>query len=298
MPAEVTRLSPEWDWLIVLYFFVGGIAAGAYFSGAMLELFGHVDDRPAVRVAHYLTFPLLAISGILLIVDLEHPERFFHMLVQSSRMPLPMFKWWSPMSLGSWALLAFSGVAFLSFLDAVAEDKTGRAFLHRGQVGRVWAVLGSILGFFFASYTGVLLATTNYPVWADSPWVGVLFLASAASTGLATMALLLRLRPRATAGTREKLVEADAYAMGMELVLIVAFVVTLGAMAAPFVSNAAGALLLWGGVVLLGLLVPLGLHLRPRLLGPSALVVASLLTLGGGLILRYVVIMVPQAVFS
>lgn len=82
------------------------------------------------------------------------------------------------------------------------------------------------------------------------------------------------------------------------MVLIVAFVVTLGAMAAPFVSNAAGAQLLWGGVVLLGLLVPLGLHLRPRFLGPSALVVASLLTLGGGLILRYVVIMVPQAVFG
>ncbi|HYY88752.1 MAG TPA: NrfD/PsrC family molybdoenzyme membrane anchor subunit, partial [Chloroflexota bacterium] len=63
MPGEFARPEPEWTWLIVLYFFLGGIAAGAYFMGALLELFGQPADRPAVRITHWLAFPLLAICG-------------------------------------------------------------------------------------------------------------------------------------------------------------------------------------------------------------------------------------------
>ena len=296
MPYDLN--NPHWAWYIVLYFFFGGIAAGAYFSGALLELVGEAQDRAAVRIAHLITFPLLALCGILLIVDLNRPERFWHMIIQSER-GLPMFKWWSPMSLGSWALLVFSGMAFLSFVDALVEQNRGRAFLHRGLLGTIWALVGSAIGFFFASYTGVLLGATNFPVWGTSPWIGALFMVSAASTGLATMLLLLTFRRRSPVGTRHKLAEADNYARILELVLIFVFVASLGALAFPFVSNPQGAILLWGGVVVLGLLVPLVLDLLPRTRGAlSTAIVACVLTLLGGLILRYVVVMVPQAVFS
>ena len=296
MPHDLN--SPEWAWLVVLYFFFGGIAAGAYFSAALLELVGEAQDRAAVRVAHLITFPLLALCGILLIVDLHRPERFWHMIVQSERF-LPMFKWWSPMSIGSWALLLFSGMAFLSFVDALVERSRGRAFLHRGTLGTIWAVLGSIVGFFFAGYTGVLLGTNSFPVWGDSPWIGALFMASAASTGLAALVLALSMRSRAPLGTRHKLEEADNYARLIELVLVLVFVASLGALAFPFISNPAGAILLWGGVVVLGLLVPLGLHFLPGMRGRAGgALVAGLLTLLGGLILRYVVVMIPQGIFS
>lgn len=298
-PAHVGE--PEWAWLIVFYFFFGGIAAGAYFSAALLELFGEPHDRPAMRVAHFVAFPLLALCGILLIVDLAHPERFWHMLVQSER-GLPMFKLWSPMSVGSWALLIFSGMAFLSFVDALSEQTRGQTILHRGTLGKVWAVVGSLLGFYFASYTGVLLSTTNFPVWTNSSWIGALFLASGASTGLATMTLLLLLRRRYPAGTLEKLEEADTYAMLTELALIVVFVATLaltvGAVAAPFITNPAGAVLLWGGVVVLGLLVPLGLRFFGRRASLATAAVSALLVLAGGFLLRYVVVMVPQGIFG
>src|SRR5919198_3685535 len=296
-PDVFRENTPEWGWLIVAYFFLGGVAAGAYFSGALLELFGDPDDRPAIRVAHWLAFPLLAVCGILLILDLHRPERFFHMLIQSEQPPLPMFKWWSPMSIGSWALLLFSAVAFVSFLDAFAETSGRRAYVHRGLFGVLWALLGMLLGFFFASYTGVLLATTNFPVWADSPWIPVLFLASAVSTGLATLLLLFPLTRGRPLPTWHKLENADRYAMGIELLLVLVFVATLGVLALPFATTIPGALWLWGGVVLIGLLVPLALHLRPRLPGAGPAVVASVLSLVGGLILRYVVVMVPQGLF-
>ncbi len=297
MPDVVRLNSPEWAWFIVLYFFLGGIAAGAYFSGALLELFGEPADRAAIRIAHWIAFPLLAISGILLIVDLGHPERFFHMLVQSENLPALTFKWWSPMSIGSWALLLFSGLAFVSFVDAIVEARRGQPIVHRGLFGRIWAMAGSAVGFFFAAYTGVLLATGNGTVWADSPWVAALFLASATSTGIAAMLLFLVLGRRYPLGTRHKLEEADRYAMVLELILIAVFVVSLGALAAPYVLSGAGAIWLWLGVVIVGLLVPLVLHLRPSILGSSTSILATILTLVGGLILRYVVVMVPQGLF-
>jgi protein NrfD len=295
MPGEFARPEPEWTWLIVLYFFVGGIAAGSYFMGSLLDLFGQPSDRPAVRITHWLAFPLLAVCGILLIADLGRPERFFHMLFQSARPPLLAFKAWSPMSLGSWALLAFSGVAFFSFLDAVFETTQGRHFLHRGLLGKLWSLLGLGLAAFFASYTGVLLATSNLAIWGDSPLIGALFMVSAVSTGLALTALLLITRRRYSLGSREKLEEADRYAMALELILIVAFVGSLGA--SVYLSSLAGALWLWGGVVVIGLLAPLALHLFPRVFGSTTHVLAPILTLIGGLILRYVVVMVPQGIF-
>jgi formate-dependent nitrite reductase membrane component NrfD len=288
--------DPEWGWWIVLYFFFGGIAAGAYFSAALLELVGEPQDRAAIRVAHLITFPLLAICGILLTVDLHRPERFWHMIVQSERI-VPMFKWWSPISIGTWALLLFSAIAFLSFVDALLEQGRGRAVLHRGALGVVWALIGSLIGFFFASYTGVVLGNSNFPVWRDSPWIGALFMVSAASTGVAATLLVLLMRRPRPLGTRHKLEEVDNYARLLELVLIVVFVATLGSFAFPFVRNPLGAVLLWGGVVLLGILVPLGLHFL-RGLGTTRVVVAGLLTLLGGLLLRYVVVMVPQSVFG
>jgi formate-dependent nitrite reductase membrane component NrfD len=298
MPPDVFRdNTPEWGWYIVAYFFLGGIAAGAYFSGALLELFGDPSDRPAIRVAHLLAFPILAVCGILLILDLHRPERFFHMLVQSERPPLPMFKWWSPMSIGSWALLLFSAIAFVSFVDAVRDVSGRRPFVHRGVLGVLWALLGSAAGFFFASYTGVLLATTNYPVWSDSPWVAVLFLASATSTGLAALLLLVPLTGSRAVETWHKLEAADRYAMVLELLLIFVFVATLGVLALPFATSLPGLIWLWVGVVLVGLLVPLALHLRPRLPGAGPAVIASLLSLVGGFILRYVVVMLPQGLF-
>ena len=38
--------DPEWGWWITFYFFLGGIAAGAYFLATLIELFGQEVDRP------------------------------------------------------------------------------------------------------------------------------------------------------------------------------------------------------------------------------------------------------------
>ena len=50
---------PDWGWLIVCYFFLGGIAGGGYVLAALIDLFGAADDRPLARLGYYIAFPLV-----------------------------------------------------------------------------------------------------------------------------------------------------------------------------------------------------------------------------------------------
>lgn len=73
--------DPHWGWWIVFYFYLGGIAAGAYFMATLIDLVGADSDRPLARTGYYLAAPLVAICGVLLILDLNYPARFWHMLL-------------------------------------------------------------------------------------------------------------------------------------------------------------------------------------------------------------------------
>jgi len=106
--------APHWSWLVIIYFFLGGIAGGCYFVAALIDLFGRASDRPLARLAYRIALPAVAVCGILLIVDLGRPERFWHMLLQSGTWR-PMFKSYSPMSFGAFFLLSFFFFSFLSF---------------------------------------------------------------------------------------------------------------------------------------------------------------------------------------
>lgn len=295
-PSTLFTAAPEWQWLIVLYFFLGGIAGGAYFLAMLIELFGDPLDRPLARLGYLVAFPVTVVCGVLLIVDLHRPLRFWHMLLQSETLR-PMLKLWSPMSLGSWALLLFGGVAFLSFLAALADDGRGRwprlAMLRPpGVLGTLVALTGGLLGFFVAGYTGVLLTTTNRPIWADTSLLGVLFLVSGASTAAALLALLGRRRASRTG--LHALERFDSVMLVLELLALIALVVSLGGMARVWLG-AWGALLVLG-VVGLGILVPLALYRRSLHAGGLSGAAAAVLVLVGGFLLRVVIILSSEGV--
>ena len=109
-------------------FFFGGLAGGCYFLAALIDLFGRPEDRPLARLGYYIAFPCVLLSGLLLTLDLTRPLRFWHMLIESNTFQ-PMFKYWSPMSVGSWALLIF-GIFTLRIFSGSARrrqpSRTGR----------------------------------------------------------------------------------------------------------------------------------------------------------------------------
>src|SRR5262249_30091580 len=143
-------------------------------------------------------------------------------------------------------------------------------------------------GLFLAGYTGILLSVSNQPIWSDTWALGGLFLASGLSVAAATLALAARAADSG-ASSEAKLARADFFFTLLELVLLVVFFMTLGAMASRFLEPRW--VLLWV-LVGLGIVAPLALRLsRSRGIGG---VVTAALVLVGGLALRVVVIFGAQ----
>ena len=287
MSSTFFTASPHWRWLILAYFFLGGLAGGSYFLATLLDLFGKGRDRRLVHLGYLIAFPLVCVCGVLLTVDLGRPERFWHMLVQSETFH-PILKVYSPMSTGAWALLAFGGCAFLSFVAVLAE----RGWLDRpllrqlsppAFVGRLVTVIGALLGFYVAGYTGVLLAVTNRPIWADTTLLGLTFLISAASTSAALL-ILLGSWGGASAESIDALERFDASVLVIEAAVIAVLIASLGRLAMVWLN---GWGLLLAVMVLGGIALPLYMRLRSR--GPRRAIGPALVLLGG-LFLRAVII--------
>jgi formate-dependent nitrite reductase membrane component NrfD len=194
--------DPDWTWYILFYFFLAGLSGGSYALGALLRLAGKPVDEPAARLGFYVAFPALLGCPVLLTLDLGRPERFWHMLVDTTPGQLgPVFKYWSPMSVGAWALVAFGLFATMSFVDTLVRDgklrrgpAVGLTRPLRSGFGAVWTLVGGLLGLFIAGYTGVLLAVSNQPVWSDTWALGGLFLASGLSGSAALVGWLVHRR--------------------------------------------------------------------------------------------------------
>src|SRR5438477_3497654 len=296
MPNEYFVAPPNWEWYILLYFFFAGLAGGAFVIGTMLRLWGNAADWVTSRIAFLISLPLLLICPILLTLDLGKPLDFWHMLFNAGT-GAPVFKTWSPMSLGAWALLVFGFFAFVMFLVALGEGGyvRSRALSRVGRLptnvfGIVFMVIGAILGLFVAAYTGVLLAVSNQPVWSDTWTLGGLFLASGLSGAAASILLLNRRRDAAV--TDGKLMEADRYFIILELVLIALFLITLGGLVSKVLGG--GWIILWL-IVLIGTLVPLVAEWRPRMVRQVPPVLVPVLVLVGVLALRAVIIFSAQA---
>ncbi len=271
--------APHWEMMIVWYFFLGGIAGGSYFTAAIADNFGGARDRAVARAGYLLSLPLVAACGVLLIADLGVPARFLNMLAT--------FKFWDPMSIGAWAVGVFGAFSFVSSALSLSSSESMAA------LRRKVSLVGIFFGFFLASYTGVLLSNSAMPFWSDTRLMGALFLASGASTGIAAITLVLFLTGQSSGEGWGKLKHADRYSMIFELVLLVALVAALGAAAKPLLSGHY-APMFWGGLVGLGLVLPLVLDFvgsRARALGA----LAAALVLIGGFVLRYVVLMSIQA---
>jgi formate-dependent nitrite reductase membrane component NrfD len=281
--------SPDWRWLIVGYFFIGGLAGGCYFLAALLDLAGSSRDRALARLGYLAAFPAVVVCGILLTLDLGRPERFWHMLVQSNT-GRPMFKPYSPMSIGAWALLVFGAFSLLSFLAALRELgwlswRWPARLRPPGVAGALVALGGGLAGLFLSGYTGVLLAVTNRPIWADTTLLGASFVVSSASTSTALLTLLgPGWAPRAQL---DRLVRFGTVLLALELAALVALVASLGPLARAWLT-AWGALLVVG-VVVAGILVPLILHRRPR--RAAGVAVGALLVLAGGSLFRTVIVL-------
>jgi formate-dependent nitrite reductase membrane component NrfD len=296
-PAEHFASPPQWEWWILGYFFFGGIAGGSYALGTLLRFAGDPRDERAARLAFIASFIALIPCPIFLTIDLGQPLLFWHMLVDTSPGGGLAFRPDSPMSLGSWALLAFGLFSFVSFLGAIAEGgrfraTSGIARILRGGVGLVWNAIGTVFGLFICAYTGVLLAVSNQAVWSDAGWaLAGMFLASALAGSTALLLLIARSRRDVDADTDVRLETADRYFVILETILIIVFLITLAI--AGTIGKVLGVWIVLWLVVIIGLAAPL-VMVRAGVARRWPPVAAPLLALLGVLALRALVIFSAQ----
>src|SRR5207237_4317140 len=108
---------PTWNNEVAVYFFFGGISAGAALIGSLADVFGGERRKELARTANYVAFVALLPCPPLLIADLGTPSRFHHML--------RVFKPSSPMNLGSWALFTNGAVTTLTVICMLAREGNG-----------------------------------------------------------------------------------------------------------------------------------------------------------------------------
>ena len=309
-----------WGMPVIIYLFLAGMGAGATTVSASMLLRGGGGGRGVHHeIAKYgaLLGPLPVILGTGFIVfelgSFQHGNyfRFINLLLTLSL---------SPMSIGSWLLMLFSGISVIYAYTYQTilpwPDMLGDRIKWRR--GLAWACVP--LGIGVAIYTGVMLgAMPSRPFW-NSPVLALLFLLSALSTGVA---LIILARAFITRGglseeRREEvhksgyvLASADSLLIGFEFISIFLFLMfaylTVGDVRYALEVILPGgelASLFWVGFVLVGLVLP-GLvelyFVAPSLLfqrkyhvSRYAEMIVALAVIFGGFLLRYIVVVAGQ----
>jgi len=303
--------NSDWPLLIDLYFFLGGLAGGAFVIATIANLLDARRYRDIVRVGYYIAFLAILPGPLFLVADLGLPTRFLHMvMVSKPSLEIGMnaftvgpfhLKLLSPMNAGAWALLGFSVLAFLAALDVFLEDRGGRSM---STLRVVAGVIGGFFGFFIAAYPGVLLGATARPLFISAHWLGALFLAVGASTGGAAIALILSLLGGQARESLSRLMRFTVFALILQLAALVLFIVAVQTAGSTGIGQALAQLLsgpysltFWLGAVVVGILVPLALQLAGGIkkAAPAMTALVSALILIGGFLVKYVIIAVGQA---
>ena len=289
-----------WTWEIPVYFWLGGIGAGAHLISTVAQLLGW-KDRAFFRTTRYTVLVTMILSPILLIMDLGRPERFYNML--------RIVKLRSPMSTGSWALTIFGVLSGLIAAAQAARD----GLLGRDNIlvrlvktfipDRLLSVLALPVGLYVGLYSGILLSATSVPMWARNfLLMGPTFLSSGLSTGLSAISFILHLGDWGEKRTLEALRRTERIALLIEGGLLAASLARMGRWGKPLYSKKLAPLLL-GGAILGGILAPFALLAGRETRSKSLL--SSVLALLGGLALRFAMIeggrlsaRDPQATFT
>lgn len=164
--------SVPWDWRVSLYTLTKGISSGVYVVASLLVLLGGISAAGALWswAVPALALVFLAITGGLLIWDLEHPERFYLIFTR------PQWKSW--LVKGAFMIAGFSVV----LVAHCAAGWMQMTWLVRGLI-----VPGLPLAVLAAVYTAFLFAQAKARDLWQSPLLPPHLLIQAAVAGSAAL---------------------------------------------------------------------------------------------------------------
>jgi len=168
--------SIPWDWRVSLYTWTKGIASGVYLVAALLVLLGYlaVNSEIWLWATPIVSGVFLALTGGLLLWDLEHPGRFYLIFTRP--------QWRSWLVKGAFIIAAYTIVLALHF---VASWVGWRTFQTRLMFA------GIPLAILTAVYTGYLFAQAKARDMWQNPLLPPHLLVQSLLLGAATLLPLL-----------------------------------------------------------------------------------------------------------
>ncbi|MHC4239876.1 MAG: NrfD/PsrC family molybdoenzyme membrane anchor subunit, partial [Planctomycetota bacterium] len=263
MSGEGTAVHLAYDWMIVTYFFLGGLSAGAHMFSVAAN-YWKKEFKPLAKTAALVAPITLAIGMLILLIDLGKPFRAWRLYLSFN--PRSAI-WWGTWFLGIFFLLSL----VYAWLLTKGEDEKAKKY----------AYLGLPFGFLVAVYTAIILAQSpGTALWrhviAILPW---LFLIGGAISGIALVILVSA--GRADGALLAKLGRFLVCLVLLELVIIFTDVVILLNGDITAVESAKSFLvgdfsfLFWVLEIIVGVLIPVVILLRTKV-STKGLVVASM----------------------
>ena len=278
-----------WGWPPAIYIFSAGLGGGVFLFSFILNIAGRYE--PVARIGA-LSGPLLVWMGILFLLgDLGSISRAYRLFASPAAF---MTSW---MGRGVWILAGFI-IFGLAYALPSFRLFAWLPWPHTSIIGQGIGLIAALLSLLVAVYPGFLLGVLNsIPFW-NTTALPLLFFLSGLDTGIALLIMIALFFPASFA------VEGF-HLLGIgDVALLFLLLITLGGYLEIVrqTGDAAAASirllktpLFIGGVIIAGLLVPLGLLLYSFSITNLFSLrifsgIASTLVLVGGLCLRYSII--------
>lgn len=273
-----------WGIDMVLYLLFKAIATGAMLVAALLWYLGY-RGSVTMMAAPVLSLVFVTLTAIVLIIDLERPERFYYILTRSN--------WRSWMVWGAYFLTAH-GLLSLGWLAAAWFGVDAAIGWMLVPVAAVAILATSYTGFLFAQGLG-------RDLW-QGPAASVDLIAQSVAAGSAALLIASLLTGGAAGATAVLGVTLAGSITAHLVILLFEHVFTASPtrhheLATETFLRGAYSKLFWGGAVAAGGLLPvillltLGVTLSPLVTGAAAL-----LALGGGAAWEYIWVEAGQSV--
>jgi formate-dependent nitrite reductase membrane component NrfD len=227
-----------WDWLVSLYTWTKSIAAGVYLAALLAVVTGGMAGNDLLwrGVAPAIALVALAATGLILIVDLEHPLRFYMIFTRP--------QWRSWLVRGAFVIALY---ALVLLAHLVLE------FVTRPGAARSLAWIGAPAAVLTAAYTGYLFAQAKGRDLWQSPLLPPHLVVQALIAGAAVLLPVALLRDPAAGGMLATILTLSC---GVHLVFVLAehtltHVSAHARLAARALTRGAYAAWFWPSVVLM-----------------------------------------------
>ena len=264
-----------WGLKVVGYLFLAGLGAGSIAIAAALDLNTNGQARALTLVGACMALLGVGIGSLLLLADLGVPLRAFRLVGNKS----------SLISIGSVILSSLLVLAFITVLVGLFSTNAGTLFTVLLVADVVLALAGSL-------YIGFLLAVVKCRPFWNTPLLPLLFVMSSLSTGVAMLTLVASIGGAIgyAISVPEQIAGIETILLTVELLMVASYVITMENSLPQARSSVRRlisgdlAMMFWTGVVLAGLVLPLGLQVVDL---TATAWVAAVLVLIGGFSLRY-----------